>query len=169
MAVKIRLTRMGSKKRPSYRIVATDSRSPRDGRYLEQIGFYNPLVTPCELKVDEKLALKWLRNGALPTDTAKNLLSQVGVMKKREQSNMELVDFTKELIVSIVSNKDLVEVRQMPQDESDTVVIEALVDKEDMPKVIGRGGRNINAIRTLVQAASYKKDNKHVKINVDTI
>ncbi len=82
---------------------------------------------------------------------------------------MELVDFTKELIVSIVSNKDLVEVRQMPQDESDTVVIEALVDKEDMPKVIGRGGRNINAIRTLVQAASYKKDNKHVKINVDTI
>ncbi len=82
MAVKIRLTRMGSKKRPSYRIVATDSRSPRDGRYLEQIGFYNPLVTPCELKVDEKLALKWLRNGALPTDTAKNLLSQVGVMKK---------------------------------------------------------------------------------------
>lgn len=82
MAVKIRLTRMGSKKRPSYRIVATDSRSPRDGRYLEQIGFYNPLTTPAEVKVNEEVAMKWLNNGAIPTNTAKNLLSQAGVMKK---------------------------------------------------------------------------------------
>lgn len=82
MAVKIRLTRMGSKKRPSYRIVATDSRSPRDGRYLEQIGFYNPLTTPAEVKVNEEVAMKWLNNGAVPTSTAKNLLSQAGIMKK---------------------------------------------------------------------------------------
>ena len=82
MAVKIRLTRMGSKKRPSYRIVATDSRSPRDGKYLELIGFYNPLVEPAEIRVNEEIALKWLRNGAVPTDTAKDLLSKTGVMKK---------------------------------------------------------------------------------------
>ena len=82
MAVKIRLTRMGSKKRPSYRLVATDGRSPRDGQYLEQIGFYNPLVDPQEIRVNEEVALKWLRNGAIPTDTARDLLSKTGVMKK---------------------------------------------------------------------------------------
>ena len=72
MAVKIRLTRMGSKKRPSYRIVATDSRSPRDGKYLELIGFYNPIAEPAEIKINEEVALKWLRNGAILTDTAKD-------------------------------------------------------------------------------------------------
>lgn len=82
MAVKIRLTRMGSKKRPSYRIVATDSRSPRDGKYLELIGFYNPIVEPAQIKVNEEVALKWLRNGAILTDTARDLLSKAGVMKK---------------------------------------------------------------------------------------
>ena len=82
MAVKIRLTRMGSKKRPSYRIVATDSRSPRDGKYLELIGFYNPLTDPAELKINEEIALKWLRNGAVVTDTARDLLSKAGIMKK---------------------------------------------------------------------------------------
>ena len=82
MAVKIRLTRMGSKKRPSYRVVATDSKSPRDGQYLEQIGFYNPLLDPAEIRINEEVALKWLRNGAMPTDTARDLLSKSGVMKK---------------------------------------------------------------------------------------
>ena len=82
MAVKIRLTRMGSKKRPSYRIVATDSRSPRDGKYLELIGHYNPLTDPQEVKINEEVALKWLRNGAILTDTAKDLLSKAGIMKK---------------------------------------------------------------------------------------
>ena len=82
MAVKIRLTRMGSKKRPTYRLVATDSRSPRDGKYLELIGFYNPLLNPAEIRVNEEVALKWLRTGAIPTDTARDLLSKAGVMKK---------------------------------------------------------------------------------------
>ena len=82
MAVKIRLTRMGATKRPSYRIVATDSRSPRDGKYLEQIGFYNPLTNPAEIKVNEEVALKWLSVGAQPTDTVKTLLTNAGVMKK---------------------------------------------------------------------------------------
>ena len=81
MAVKIRLTRMGAKKRPSYRIVATDSRSSRDGKYLELIGTYQP-INDSEVKINEELALKWLNYGAIPTDTVKNLFSKAGIMKK---------------------------------------------------------------------------------------
>jgi len=72
---------MGAKKDPFYRIVAADSRSPRDGRFIESIGYYNPTSTPAEIKVDSEAALKWLRNGAQPSDTVRNLLSQAGVMK----------------------------------------------------------------------------------------
>ena len=82
MAVKIRLTRMGAKKRPSYRIVATDSRRPVHGQYLEQIGFYNPLTNPAEVKIDEEVALKWLRNGAQLTDTTRDIFSKAGIIKK---------------------------------------------------------------------------------------
>ncbi len=80
MAVKIRLTRMGAKKRPTYRIVASDSRRPRDGQYIELIGTYNPKEEA--VKVNEEVALKWLNNGAIPTDTVKNLLSKSGVWAK---------------------------------------------------------------------------------------
>ena len=82
MAVKLRLKRMGAKKAPFYRIVAADSRSPRDGRFIETIGHYNPTSEPAELKIDEELALKWLQNGAQPSDTVRNLLSNKGIMKK---------------------------------------------------------------------------------------
>ena len=81
MAVKMRLTRMGSKKKPTYRIVATDSRSPRDGQYLELIGTYAP-VGEGQVKINEEVALKWLNNGAIPTDTVRNLFSKEGIMKK---------------------------------------------------------------------------------------
>lgn len=82
MAVKLRLKRMGAKKRPFYRIVAADSRSPRDGRFIEVVGTYNPITEPAEIKVNEELALKWLQNGAIPTDTVRDLLRKQGVMKK---------------------------------------------------------------------------------------
>lgn len=82
MAVKIRLTRMGAKKKPVYRIVASDSRSPRDGKYNELIGTYDPNKNPADIKINEEVALKWLKNGAVPTDTAKNLLSKAGTIKK---------------------------------------------------------------------------------------
>jgi small subunit ribosomal protein S16 len=81
MAVKLRLTRMGAKKRPTYRIVATDSRRSRDGQYLELIGTYNP-VGESSVKINEEVALKWLNNGAIPTDTVRSLLSKAGIMKK---------------------------------------------------------------------------------------
>ncbi len=81
MAVKLRLTRMGAKKRPTYRIVATDSRRPRDGQYLELIGTYSP-VGECQVNINEEVALKWLNEGAIPTDTVRNLFSKAGIMTK---------------------------------------------------------------------------------------
>jgi len=80
--VKIRLKRMGAKKAPFYRIVVADSRSPRDGAFIETVGTYNPLTTPAEIKVNEELTLKWLNNGAIPTDTVRSILSKAGIMKK---------------------------------------------------------------------------------------
>lgn len=82
MAVKIRLKRMGAKKAPFYRVIVADSRSPRDGRFIDTIGTYNPLATPAEIKLNEESAIKWLNNGAIPTDTVKNLFSKAGIMEK---------------------------------------------------------------------------------------
>ncbi|MCG7334077.1 30S ribosomal protein S16 [Sporosarcina sp. ACRSM] len=82
MSVKIRLKRMGAKKTPFYRIVVADSRSPRDGRQIETVGTYNPLTKPAEVKINEELALKWLQNGAKPSDTVRNLFSDQGIMEK---------------------------------------------------------------------------------------
>ena len=82
MAVKLRLKRMGSKKKPVYRIVAIDSHTKRDGEYIELVGTYNPLKQPAEIKLNEEVALKWLNNGAIPSDTVKNLLKEAGIMKK---------------------------------------------------------------------------------------
>lgn len=82
MAVKLRLMRMGAKKRPFYRIVATDTRSRRDGEYLELIGTYNPINTETEVKINEEVALKWLKEGAIPSDTVRSLFSKAGIMKK---------------------------------------------------------------------------------------
>ena len=80
MAVKIRLSRMGAKKAPSYRIVVADSRYPRDGRFIEEIGFYNPMANPAEVKVDAEKAKKWIVNGAQPTETVRDLLKKSGVI-----------------------------------------------------------------------------------------
>ncbi|MDR6227288.1 MULTISPECIES: 30S ribosomal protein S16 [Desmospora] len=82
MAVKIRLKRMGAKKAPFYRLVVADSRAPRDGRFIEEIGYYNPLTQPAQVKIDEEKALKWLATGAQPSDTVKNLFRKEGLLKK---------------------------------------------------------------------------------------
>ena len=82
MAVKLRLKRMGAKQKPFYRIVAADSRSPRDGRFIETVGTYNPIKTPAEINIDEEKALSWLSKGAQPSDTVRSLLSNAGIMKK---------------------------------------------------------------------------------------
>jgi len=80
LAVKLRLTRMGKKKRPFYRIVAVDSRTQRDGRFLENLGFYNPMTEPPEVRVDAERALHWLQQGAIPTDTVRSIFKREGIM-----------------------------------------------------------------------------------------
>lgn len=86
MAVKIRLKRMGSNKKPFYRIVVADSRSPRDGKFIEEIGYYNPVSQPKQVKINDEKAVKWLGCGAQPTDTVKTLFVKNGVMEKFEAS-----------------------------------------------------------------------------------
>ncbi|MDK9709596.1 30S ribosomal protein S16 [Acidaminobacter sp.] len=82
MAVKIRMTRMGAKKKPFYRLVVADSRAPRDGKFIEQIGYYNPISEPAQIKIDEEKAVKWLNDGAQPTETVKALFKKHGVYEK---------------------------------------------------------------------------------------
>lgn len=78
--VKIRLKRMGAKKKPFYRVVVADSRTPRDGRFIEELGYYNPMVEPNDIKIDAEKAQKWLNNGAQPTDRVKALFKQTGII-----------------------------------------------------------------------------------------
>ncbi|MGI6421187.1 MAG: 30S ribosomal protein S16 [Syntrophomonadaceae bacterium] len=85
MATKIRLKRMGAKKRPFYRVVVADSRSPRDGRFIEELGYYDPTTNPATVKIDEEKTLKWLATGAQASDTVKSLLKKQGIMAKFAQ------------------------------------------------------------------------------------
>lgn len=83
MAVKIRLKRMGAKKAPFYRVVVADSRAPRDGRFIEEIGYYNPVAQPAQVKIDAEKAKKWLATGAQPSDTVRNLFRKEGILEKK--------------------------------------------------------------------------------------
>ena len=89
MAVKLRLKRMGAKQKPFYRIVAADSRSPRDGRFIETVGTYDPVKKENNITVNEEKALKWLNNGAQPTDTVKNILTKQGIWSKYKNTKKE--------------------------------------------------------------------------------
>ncbi|WP_239617085.1 30S ribosomal protein S16 [Cohnella mopanensis] len=89
MSVRIRLKRIGAHKAPFYRVVVSDSRSPRDGRFIEEIGVYNPVAQPAHVQIDEEKALKWLQNGAQASDTVRNLLSKAGVLKKFHESKLQ--------------------------------------------------------------------------------
>ena len=82
MAVKIRLKRMGAKKAPFYRVVVADSRSPRDGRFIEEVGYYDPMKEPADIKFDEEKVRKWIANGAQPTDTVRALIKKSGIETK---------------------------------------------------------------------------------------
>ena len=89
MAVRIRLKRVGAHKAPFYRVVVSDSRSPRDGRFIEEIGTYNPLTTPASVTLDEEKALAWLTNGAQASDTVRSLFSKAGIMKKFHEQKLQ--------------------------------------------------------------------------------
>lgn len=92
MAVKIRLTRKGDKKSPFYRVVVANSAAPRDGKFIEILGTYNPLREPAEIKLDAEKVKTWLRNGATPTDTAKDLLVQAGIVTKENGKKIKIVE-----------------------------------------------------------------------------
>ena len=81
MAVKIRLRRMGAKKAPFYRVVVADSRYPRDGRFIEEVGYYNPVANPAEIKIDAEKVTKWIQNGAQPTDTVRDIVKNQNIIK----------------------------------------------------------------------------------------
>ena len=89
MSVKIRLKRIGAKKSPFYRVVVADSHAPRDGRFIEEIGTYDPLKDPAQIHIAEDRAMYWLGTGAQPSDSARNLLSQVGIMKKLHEQRYQ--------------------------------------------------------------------------------
>ena len=131
MAVKIRLRRMGQKKSPFYRIVVADSRAPRDGKCIEEIGTYNPNTDPSEFKINEELAKKWLNNGAQPTEVV----------------GKYLVDSPQEVVVT-------------EKETAKGTVIELKVAPSDMGKVIGKQGRIAKAIRSVVKAAASRDDKK---------
>ena len=89
MAVKIRLRRMGAKKTPFYRIVVADSRAPRDGRFIEELGYYNPLTEPKTVKIDNEKVAKWLKNGAKPTETVERLFKNSGLYDNATEETAE--------------------------------------------------------------------------------
>lgn len=95
MAVKIRLRRMGAKKKPFYRVVVADSRMPRDGRFIEEIGYYNPLTDPAEIKINQEKATDWLKKGAIPTDTVRYLFKTIGILenpKPKQSADTDAVE-----------------------------------------------------------------------------
>ena len=148
MAVKIRLKRMGQKKAPFYRIVVADARAPRDGKFIEEIGTYDPNQNPSVFKVDEEAAKKWLNNGAQPTEVVGKIFKAAGI---------ELVEV---IAKALVDDPDSVAVSE--RQDGRTTVIEVRVADSDMGKVIGKQGRIAKAIRSVVKAAAAKEDKKVV-------
>jgi len=144
MAVKLRLTRVGSKKNPIYRVVAADSRSPRDGKFIEIVGRYNPQHEPSLIEFDEDKVKRWLDNGAQPTEPVARLLKAKGLCK-------EMAELLAELARRLVDEPDAVRVEQVEGDDG-SLVFQLYVAEGDVGKVIGRQGRIVRALRTIVRA-----------------
>jgi small subunit ribosomal protein S16 len=153
--VKIRLRRMGAKKAPYYRIIVADSRSPRDGRCIEEIGTYDPLTEPATITVDAEKAQQWIKNGAQPTDTVKALLK-----KERDCTMKELLLYVAK---QLVDDPEAVTVTE--REDGESTVLELRVAPEDMGKVIGRQGRIAKEIRTIIKAVS-QRDGKRVTVDI---
>ena len=174
MAVKIRLRRMGAKKAPFYRIVVADSRYPRDGRFIEEIGYYNPQENPAVLKVDTEKAQEVdcqrrpaHRHREGPAEESRRIISAdvAGI------SNCERKDWImKELLITIakglVEDPDAVEVVQDEPDEEGVIVFHLHVAPDDMGRVIGKQGRIAKAMRTVMRAAAVRQNAK-VSVEID--
>ena len=130
LAVRIRLQRHGRKKRPFYRLVAADARAQRDGAFLERLGHYNPLTDPADIFIDEEKALKWLRRGAQPTDTAKRLLSKRGILMKFEYEKLGRPMPGADVDEAVTETEDVQpDAAQSAEDETGSLLTEAAPDE----------------------------------------
>ena len=168
MAVKIRLRRTGAKKAPSYRVVVADSRYPRDGRFIEELGYYNPLTEPSTIKIDLEKAKNWIANGAQPTDTVKVLLKKAGLeyFHSRSYRRIEMKELLITIAQGLVEDPSAVTVEQDEPMEDGTVVFHLHVAPDDMGRVIGKQGRIAKAMRTVMRAAATRQDAK-VAVEID--
>ena len=135
MAVRIRLQRHGRKKRPFYRLVAADARAQRDGVFLERLGHYNPMTEPADVLIDEEKTLKWLRRGAQPSDTAKRLLSENGILMKFEYEKLGKPMPGQEAVEEVAKTDDLEPTEtQEVASETDTPPTEATSESVEAPE-----------------------------------
>ena len=159
--VKIRLRRLGAKKAPFYRIVVADSRYPRDGRFIEEIGTYNPLTDPATVNVDADRAQEWIKKGAQPTDTVRGILKKGRCAELSEANEMkELLTY---IVKNLVSEPDAIAITE--EIDGDNVTFSLRVAPGDMGRVIGRHGRIAKEIRTLMKAAG-NRENKRVTVDI---
>ena len=152
--VKIRLRRMGAKKEPYYRIVVADSRFPRDGRCIEEIGTYDPKNEANAITIDADKAKQWIKNGAQPSDTVRGLLKKANVLSFR---GIDMKDLLLYMAKSLVDDPDSVTVTEV---EGETTVLELRVAPEDMGKLIGRQGRIAKEIRTIIKSVAQRTGQK---------
>ena len=161
----MRLTRVGGKKDPVWRVVVADRRSPRDGRFIETIGRYNAQTDPSTIVLNEERVRHWLERGAQPSDTVRKLLKTQGIQPAgrvgRAAPVRELLEY---LARALVDEPERVRVEEFEEDDG-TLVLELSVGDDDYGQVIGRGGRTAQALRTVVKAAAVK-DNRRVLVDI---
>src|SRR3954467_2828407 len=158
MAVRIRLRRVGSKKNPIWRIVVADKRSPRDGRTIETIGQYNPQTEPSTINIDEERAMHWLEHGAQPSETVATLLRTKGIKATGTEPVLGMTELLEFLVKALVEEPEAVVVEELEEDGD--LIYEITVAEDDLGRVIGKGGRIANAIRTIAKAAAVRIDRR---------
>ena len=159
--VKIRLRRMGAKKAPYYRVVVADSRYPRDGRFIEEIGTYDPCVSPAKISIDADRAREWIKTGAQPTDTVRALLKKVDGLSVEAKPMKDLLLY---IAQNLVEHPEQVTVTEV--ENGDELTLQLRVAPEDMGKVIGRQGRIAKEIRTVVRSYAQRTG---AKVSVDIV
>src|ERR1700745_1770072 len=165
MSVSMRLTRVGGKKDPIWRVVVADQRSPRDGRFIEMVGQYNPQTQPSTIVLKEDRIREWLSKGAQPTPQVRKLLKTQGIdAAARERRGGAMRELLEYLARALVDEPDSVSVEQFEEDDG-TIVLELAVAEDDYGKIIGRGGRTANALRMVVKAAAVK-ENRRVLVDI---
>ena len=157
MAVKIRLTRVGSKKNPIYRVVVADSRSPRDGRFIEIVGRYNPQTDPSTIDLDEAKIKDWMSKGAQPTEPVSRLIRAAGILRLRRGGVAELLEW---LARRLVDEPEAVRVET--EQREDAMVFHLHVAPDDVGKVIGKQGRIARALRSIVRAGGARADERYI-------